>query len=429
MKKSQLEQLNASLDKALAPPKQRPKQNLDALLDEYDDGRFPSPPLKAEPSTPAGIPSTIPEGIPILPPESLPLSPAEATPSRESIKQEAKTAGDVEATAEQFTPLDATHTAAERSVFSVMYRETISRGQSERHFGPAELIKKTGIRSRNTVHKALYGLVEKLSVEVVSEAKGNPLGPRYRVYKPQVIEQRRKSAGLKIDQQTKRIVECGSIPAGIPAGTPPAIPKNWDTTLPEIGIAGIPKIGIVLNKENTSDVESRSPTSSSVNSLAASDDEAVALSDLHSILCEATRKLTGRAPKAGERGAWAELARVIVAELKEAAARAESVSSVPAFLTEHLRRKLAHRSNARHQEGNQKTPATETNALAAAPPDPNRRLTPEEIAEQSRVINELLEGGYTMEQAEAQFAESFHPDDWAVVRESLTAQDESEEGN
>ncbi len=43
MKKSQKELLNASLDKALAPPKQKPKQNLDALLDEYDDEQSSSP--------------------------------------------------------------------------------------------------------------------------------------------------------------------------------------------------------------------------------------------------------------------------------------------------------------------------------------------------------------------------------------------------
>ncbi len=39
MKKSLQERLNASLDKALDPPRKRPKQELDALLDEYDDGQ------------------------------------------------------------------------------------------------------------------------------------------------------------------------------------------------------------------------------------------------------------------------------------------------------------------------------------------------------------------------------------------------------
>ena len=45
------------------------------------------------------------------------------------------------------------------------------------------------------------------------------------------------------------------------------------------------------------------------------------------------------------------------------------------------------------------------------------RLTPEEITEQAGIIREVLEGGYTTEQAEAQFKGSFHPDDWLAVME------------
>jgi hypothetical protein len=168
-----------------------------------------------------------------------------------------------------------------------MYRETISKGAFERHFGPAELMKKTGIRSRNTVHKALYGLIEKLSIEVVSEARGNPLGPRYRVLKPQAIEQRRKAAGLVIDPQSKKIIERAGIPSGIPTGTPDAITKNWDTTLPETGIPTIPKIGRVLNIENNSYGE-RDTTSSSSKSLSDSDDDAAFLEAVKEIYERAT---------------------------------------------------------------------------------------------------------------------------------------------
>jgi hypothetical protein len=49
--------------------------------------------------------------------------------------------------------------------------------------------------------------------------------------------------------------------------------------------------------------------------------------------------LTGRAPQAGDREQWAELAQVLITELKIAATRT-TVSSVPAFLAEHLRRRL-----------------------------------------------------------------------------------------
>jgi hypothetical protein len=213
---------------------------------------------------PQGVPSGIPEAIPNTSPEGIPPRAQERAP---------KVTEEPEAH-ESTAPLDATHTSSEKNVYSIMYRETVSKGASERHFGPAELMKKTGIRSRNTIHKALYGLVEKLSVEVIAEARGNPLGPRYRVYKPQTIEQRRKASGIKIDPQTKRITERSGIPTGIPS----AIPKKWDTTLPKNGIPTIPKNGIVFkSKENSFHIESDNPSSSSKSEaeiLSDSDDDA-----------------------------------------------------------------------------------------------------------------------------------------------------------
>src|SRR5579871_4158812 len=60
--------------------------------------------------------------------------------------------------------LDATHTGAEQRVYSVMYRETISKGASERHFSVRELLRKTGILAENTVRRALRGLINKQSI-------------------------------------------------------------------------------------------------------------------------------------------------------------------------------------------------------------------------------------------------------------------------
>jgi hypothetical protein len=335
MKKSQLEQLNASLDKALAPPRQKPKENLDALLDEYNDER-PSAPAGATTQVTSARPAGIPEGIPIAVPISIPAaSPDSIPPPRRADKtknQEPNTSP------EEFVPLDATHTGSEKSVYSIMYRETISKGIAERHFGPAELMKKTGIRSRNTVHKALYGLAEKLSVEVVSEAKGNPLGPRYRVHSPKEIERRRKAEGIKIDPQTKQIVERSGIPEGIPAGSPAATANSWDTTRPETGIPTIPNIGRVNKRSNDHLVEPCPATASSSNLLGQKpDDEAFA--DLTSTFKRITTELTGKEPSEADAPRWKELAEILAAELRIAAGRT-TVSSVPAFLAEHLRRRL-----------------------------------------------------------------------------------------
>jgi hypothetical protein len=67
------------------------------------------------------------------------------------------------------------------------------------------------------------------------------------------------------------------------------------------------------------------------------DDEAFA--DFVAAMKKAVREITGREPSQSEVGRWGELAEVLVTELKIAAGRT-TVSSVPAFLAEHLRRRL-----------------------------------------------------------------------------------------
>lgn len=347
MKKSLQERLNASLDKALDPPRKRPKQELDALLDEYDDGQVLGSQRDFALESPEGIPSGIPEGIPSASPESIPAGipttrPEEQEESAPAAKKQRRPIAvkpqeeAEEPSSEVFISVDATHTASEKIVYSHMYRETVSKGRPEGYFGPALLMKLSGIRSRNTVHKALYGLIEKLSVEKVAESMGNPFGPRYRVYGPQEILRRRKAAGMVIDPQTKRITERDGIPAGIPAGTPPAIAKNWDTPVPNSGIVGIPNSGILLNTVNTTDVDSSAGGSSS-NRLERNDDEAFA--SFVELMGRTAEEITGHSPSRTEKERWLELAEVLSAELKIAAGRT-TVSSAPAFLAEHLRRRL-----------------------------------------------------------------------------------------
>lgn len=346
MKKSLQERLNASLDKALDPPRKRPKQELDALLDEYDDGQGIGAHRDLTPEAVKGIPDSIPDAILAGIPSGIPTTDSEQqqNDSSPTIKKHRRTVkpaeGAEESSSEVFVSVDATHTASEKIIYSHMYRETVSKGRLEGHFGPALLMKLSGIRSRNTVHKALYGLIEKLSVEKVAEAQGNPFGPRYRVYGPQDVLRRRKGVGMVIDTQTKRITERGGIPEGIPAGIPDgipsAIPKNWDTPLPKIGIVGIPKFGILLNRVNITN-EANPAEGSSSNGLRENDDDAFA--DFVELMSKTAEEITGHTSSNAERGRWLELAEVLSAELKIAAGRT-TISSVPAFLAEHLRRRL-----------------------------------------------------------------------------------------
>lgn len=68
------------------------------------------------------------------------------------------------------------------------------------------------------------------------------------------------------------------------------------------------------------------------------DDEAFAL--LLARLRKAVKDLTGKEPSVADAARWGELAELLDAELRIAAGRTGSISSVPAFFTEHLRRRL-----------------------------------------------------------------------------------------
>jgi hypothetical protein len=68
-----------------------------------------------------------------------------------------------------------------------------------------------------------------------------------------------------------------------------------------------------------------------------SDDEAFA--ELAEAFRQITTELTGKTPTAAEAVRWKELAELLITELKIAAGRT-TISNVPAFLTEHLRRRL-----------------------------------------------------------------------------------------
>ena len=139
-------------------------------------------------------------------------------------------------------------------------------------------------------------------------------------------------------------------------------------------------------------------------------------------LREAVKEITGVEPDHGEQARWGEVADILVTELREAASKTKTVSSVPAFLATHLKRKFVHRATLTRDESKLSTPEV----AEVAQSEPDRKLSPEEIVEQTRIINELLEGGYTLDQASEQFSGSFHPDDWEEILGRLKSSHDSE---
>jgi hypothetical protein len=69
------------------------------------------------------------------------------------------------------------------------------------------------------------------------------------------------------------------------------------------------------------------------------DDDDAALAGLNAALKQAAKDITGKELSPSESERWRELAEVLITEAKIAAART-TVSSLPAFLAEHLRRRL-----------------------------------------------------------------------------------------
>jgi hypothetical protein len=239
--------------------------------------------------------------------------------------------------------LDATHTASEQRIYSVMYRETISKGIRERHYGPSELCKKTGIRSDKTVRMAVRGLCRKLSIEVVSHGAYFPQGPRYRVYEPKDIVRRRKLAGIEIDPQTKQIASLVGTTVSTTVGTPvTGVPdgdtNNYSSTGVETtGVTPVEITGLYKERKDIGNSEVSESSSSSNDLRPGADDEAFAgfLTEFKTVV----KELTGKDPTPAERERYRELAQVLLTELRIAAGRT-TVSSVPSFLTEHLRRRL-----------------------------------------------------------------------------------------
>jgi hypothetical protein len=115
--------------------------------------------------------------------------------------------------------LEASHTASEQKVYAAMFRH-----ERDRHWGFKELSRLTGIRSDITIRKAIHGLLDKLSIEILEYKHGHPLGPRYRVYTPKEIASRRRQAGISIDPQSKRPRTPPETQAVTPTYTPQATP-------------------------------------------------------------------------------------------------------------------------------------------------------------------------------------------------------------
>jgi len=109
-----------------------------------------------------------------------------------------------------------------------------------------------------------------------------------------------------------------------------ALQKVGGVPSPESGVGGV---GLLAeNKDTYSDPKT------SFKDIEENDDEAFA--EMSEILKRGSEKVSGKSPAKEQKENWKDLAELLVMELEIAAARTQSISNVPAFLTEHLRRRL-----------------------------------------------------------------------------------------
>ena len=375
-KKQHRRAIDDNLSKALEPPPKRtPPPALNEILSQYAPPPSVEPKVEPELPTPLTAPTPRTARTPVT----------SAAPTRDfqkvanSIVRQAVPAG--------------LFTGKSKQLYDFLYARTRGAVVPLRavRITKESLMQGAGIGSERTLYKNLRRLVTVGLIQVRSLG-GEHAGSEYTVLLPEEV----------------------TLP------TPPTPPTDATHTSQKVGTpptaqSGVGGVGLTVDMTEGSPAPKTFSFKTNTD-----DDERIALSDLHSILATAAQKLTGRAPKATEREQWAELARVLVAELNEAAARAGSVSSVPAFLSEHLRRKFAQRATERKRAGKRAAPVEGVSEVPATGPTQELRLTPEEIDEQARLIAELLESGYTIEQAEAQFSGGLHADDWTVIRKTAT---------
>lgn len=168
--------------------------------------------------------------------------------------------------------------------------------------------------------------------------------------------------------------------------------------------------GQTVDSLGTSDVDK---TSSFKTSTERADDEAFAA--LVEKLKTASREVSGKDPSKADAERWAEVAELLVTELKVAASRT-TVTSAPAFLAEHLRRRLR-KADARQIE-REVVEASSRQAAGVAKPE----LSPEQIQEQVTLMTGLIRDGAEMRELEEQFASNFRPSQWHMIRSIALAQ-------
>jgi hypothetical protein len=183
-----------------------------------------------------------------------------------------------------------------------------------------QLMKKSGIGSEVTLRK---NLVRLRSVKLIKETivPGTHGGNEYEVF---LLEE------VGLTGSTPSIPSTSSTPSSNSTGS--SSPQMQE---PVEAVESTDSIASISLDEATSSSEDKTLSLRPPRTI---DDDA-ALAGLIATIKTTSKEITGKELSVSESDRWKELAEVLMAELKIAAART-TISSVPAFMAEHLRRRL-----------------------------------------------------------------------------------------
>ncbi|HWT03027.1 MAG TPA: hypothetical protein VN256_22440 [Pyrinomonadaceae bacterium] len=179
---------------------------------------------------------------------------------------------------------------------------------------PTDQVMKGAGMTRHTYRAHIHRLISFGLVEV-QERPGEHGGNIYTVHLPEEAEANRGDIRHRGDRGDRG--HTGEKVPGVQGSQ--VHPGHRGLSVEDSRVSGEPKTSFKINTEN--------------------DDDDAALAGVFAALKRANKEITGKDLSRADADRWREVADVIVAELKIAAART-TVSNVPAFLAEHLRRRL-----------------------------------------------------------------------------------------
>ena len=259
-----------------------------------------------------------------------------------------------------------------------------------------ELMTWTGIKNIKTINDHIKRLID-ARLLIRTKLAGEHEGSIYEVLLPEEIDQYQTRTSTRPE------------PEGYHGGTRDVPDPNRKTDSDQYQNSVRVGSGNPVDSIDTSD----EPKTSFKTSEQKLDDEVFA--DLVALLKRATEEVTGKGITPADRERWREVGELLIAELKVSAART-AVSSAPAFLAEHLRRRL-----------NRPVAA----ALRPRQPEPPRPpITPppptdEELVE---MFVGFLHQGMTIEEVEGQFSASIDGARWPTIRAATLERYERERG-